>query len=55
MKLRYKIPLIILGGGIGFFIVTFAIYMGNLDMKAVTLLEPFLQRHYDTMPRKQYV
>ena len=55
MKLQYKVPLIAAGVAAGFFVVTFGIYMANLDMKAMTLIEPFLMKHYDTMPRKQYV
>lgn len=50
-----KIPLYVLGGAAGFFAVTFTIYFFNLDMKAVSLLDPFLEKHYDNLPRKQYV
>ncbi len=38
-----------------FFVVTFTVYMFNLDMKATTLLEPFLEKWYDRLPRKQYL
>lgn len=53
MKKICKIPLIILGAALGFFVVTFGIYFFNLDMKAMTLIEPFLLKHYDNMPRNQ--
>ena len=38
-----------------FFVVTFTIYFFNFDMKATSKIEPFLLRHYDRMPRKQYI
>lgn len=41
--------------GLCFFAVTFTIYFFNLDMKATSKIEPFLLRHYDRMPRKQYL
>ena len=51
-----KIPLAILGGAAGFFAVTFTIYFFNLDMKFLSrFVEPILLRHYDKIPRKQYV
>ena len=51
-----KIPLAILGSAAGFFTVTFTIYFFNLDMKFLSrFVEPILLRHYDTIPRKQYV
>jgi len=39
----------------GLFAVTFVIYFFNLDMKATSLIEPFFLKHYDKIPRKQYV
>ena len=51
-----KIPLAILGGAAGFFTVTFTIYFFNLDMKFLSrFVEPILFKHYDKIPRKQYV
>ena len=51
-----KIPLAILGGAAGFFTVTFTIYFFNLDMKFLSrFVEPILLKHYDKIPRKQYV
>lgn len=43
-----------LAGGI-FFDVTFVIYFFNLDMKATSMLEPFLEKWYDHLERKQYI
>lgn len=40
---------------VGLFLVTFAIYFFDLDMKLIAKIEPFLQKHYDKMPRKQYI
>ena len=50
-----KIPLIILGAILGFFVVTFTIYFFNLDMKATALLAPFLEKWYDRMEHNQYI
>ncbi len=40
---------------LGFFVVTFTIYFFNLDMKATAMLEPFFERWYDKLERKQYI
>ena len=45
---------LLLAGGI-FFVVTFTVYFFNLDMKATSLLEPFLEKWYDHLERKQYI
>ena len=51
-----KIPLAILGSAAGFFAVTFTIYFFNIDMKFLSrFVELILLRHYDKIPRKQYV
>ena len=51
-----KIPLMALGGAGSVFAVLFTIYFFNLDMKFMApFIEPFLSRHYDRMPRNQYV
>ena len=50
-----KIPLILLGTAVGFFVVTFTVYFFNLDMKATSLLEPLFIKHYDSMERKYYL
>ena len=39
----------------GLFAATFTIYFFDLDMKLIALIEPFLQKIYDTRPRKQYI
>ena len=43
-----------IAGGV-FFVVTFVIYFFNLDMKATSMLEPFLEKWYDHLERKQYI
>lgn len=40
---------------LGFFVVTFTVYFFNLDMKATSLLAPFLEKWYDRLERKQYI
>lgn len=50
-----KIPLIALAAVLGFFVVTFTVYFFNLDMKATSLLAPYLEKWYDRMERKQYI
>lgn len=50
-----KLPLILLGIALGFFVVTFTIYFFNLDMKATSLLEPLLEKWYDHLEHKQYI
>ena len=50
-----KIPLILLGVVLGFFVVTFTIYFFNLDMKATSLLAPWLEKWYDHVEHKQYI
>ena len=50
-----KIPLVLLGIALGFFAVTFTVYFFNLDMKATSLLAPFLEKWYDHLERKQYI
>lgn len=51
-----KILLKILAGAVAAFAVTFLIYFFNLDMKFMSkFVEPILLKHYDKIPRKQYV
>ena len=50
-----KIPLILLGIALGFFVVTFTIYFFNLDMKATAMLEPLLEKWYDSREHDQYI
>ena len=39
----------------GFFVVSFTIYFFNLDMKATSLLAPYLEKWYNNLERKQYI
>ena len=55
MRKLAKIPLIILLAALGFFVVTFTVYMFNLDMKATSLLAPLLEKWYDHLERKSYL
>ena len=54
-KLLLNLLLKVLLAGLAFFVVTFPIYFFNLDMKLTSKLEPFFLKHYDNIPRKQYV
>jgi hypothetical protein len=38
-----------------FFVATFTVYFFNLDMKLTSLVEPFLEKWYDHLERKQYI
>jgi hypothetical protein len=40
---------------LGFFAVTFTVYIFNLDMKLTALIEPFLLKHYDKIPRDKHL
>ena len=55
IKKLLKLPLFLLIAALVFFVVTFTIYMFNLDMKATSLLAPFLEKWYDKLERKQYI
>ena len=50
-----NILLKLLGLCLGFFVITFTIYFFNLDMKATSLLAPFLEKWYDKLERKNYI
>ena len=55
-KTILNILLKVLLGIVGAFVVTFVIYFFNLDMKFMAkFVDPILQKHYDKIPRKQYV
>ena len=41
--------------GTGFFVVTFTVYFFNLDMKLTSMMEPFLLKWYDRIPRNQHL
>ncbi len=42
-------------GGLAFFVVTFTVYFFNLDMKLTSMIEPFLLKWYDRIPRNQHL
>lgn len=50
LKLLCKLVLI----GAGLFVGTFAIYMGNYDMKLLAFLEPYMDKIYDLRKREDY-
>ena len=54
-KFLLSILLKVLLAGLAFFVVTFTIYMFNLDMKATSLLAPLLEKWYDHLEHKQYI
>ena len=54
-KFLLGILLKLLLAGLAFFVVTFTVYMFNLDMKAMTLLAPLLEKWYDHQEHKQYI
>lgn len=55
MKKLAKIPLILLAFVLGFFVVTFTVYIFNLDMKMMTFLEPLLEKWYNSREHDQYL
>ena len=56
MKRKFaKAMLYLLTGGLAFFVVTFTVYMFNLDMKLTSMIEPFLLKHYDRIDRNQHL
>ena len=50
-----KIPLTVAAVGAGLFAATFTVYMFNLDMKMMTLIEPLLEKWYDSKERNLYL
>lgn len=51
-----KIPLIAVSALVSLFLIVFTVYFFNLDMKFMSkFVEPILLKHYDKIPRKQYV
>ena len=51
LSLLFKLLLVVLG----FFVVTFTMYIFNLDMKATAMVAPLLEKWYDRVERKQYI
>ncbi len=54
-KFLLNILLKVLLAVVAFFVVTFTVYMFNLDMKATSLLAPLLEKWYDHLEHKQYI
>ena len=54
-KFLLNILLKLVLAGLGFLVVTFTVYLFNLDMKAMTLLAPLLEKWYDHQEHKQYI
>ena len=50
-RIKMDVILIILGIILALFLITFAIYWFNLDMKLVRVIYDWLQTHYDKMKR----
>ena len=46
-----EVLFIILGVILALFLITFAIYWFNLDMKLIRVVYDWLQKHYDKMKR----
>lgn len=55
MKVIGKIILKVFLVVFALFAVTFTVYFFNLDMKATSLLAPFLEKWYDRLEHKQYI
>ena len=55
MKKILNILLKLVLAALAFFVVTFTIYMFNLDMKATALLAPWLEKWYDHQEHDQYI
>lgn len=50
-----KVLLKLLAAGVSLFALTFIVYFFNLDMKLTSAIEPFLIKHYDNLPRNNYI
>ena len=50
-----KILLKLLALVLGFFVVTFTVYIFNLDMKMMTFIEPLLEKWYDSREHDNYL
>ena len=55
MAVILKILLILALVVIGLFVLTFAVYIFNLDMKLTALIEPLLLKHYDRIERDTHL
>ncbi len=50
-----KILLIVVLVAVCLFLLSFAVYFFNLDMKLTALIEPLLLRHYDKIDRDTHL
>ena len=50
-----KLLLKLLAVVLGFFVVTFTVYIFNLDMKLMAVIEPWLEKWYNHLEHKQYI
>ena len=55
MSKTTKFILILLSICTGFFVITFTVYIFNLDMKLTAMIEPFLLKHYDHIERDRHL
>ena len=55
MALLIKIILIVAAVAVGLFLLTFAVYFFNLDMKLTAMIEPLLIKHYDRIKRDSHL
>ena len=55
MMLFLKILLILVLVALGLFLLTFAVYFFNLDMKLTAKIEPLLLKHYDKIKRDTHL
>ena len=54
-KLLLKLFFRLLAVAVGLFVVTFTVYIFNLDMKLTAAIEPWLLKHYDRIPRNTHL
>ena len=55
MAVILKILLILALVVIGLFVLTFAVYFFNLDMKLTAKIEPLMLKHYDKIKRATHL
>lgn len=55
MKTLLKILKVLAIISVIFFGVTFTVYIFNLDMKLTAAIYPWLDKHYDKIPRDQHL
>ena len=54
-KALLKLLLKLLAVALGFFVVTFTMYIFNLDMKLMAVIAPWLEKWYDHLEHNQYI